>query len=158
MKKSEYLNVCQKCKASCCKLGGTNLTKKEVDRILDKGHKNHFIVVKEGVYELKSKKNGVCPYLKEDFSCKIHDVKPLICTCWPIFPEYDEKRKKINHELINCPLTKKMKKEEIFKCKKESLCVSLDVAQSAADETLTPIHQLAIIKKRYKDIEESDLD
>ena len=43
-----------------------------------------------------------------------------------------------------------MPKEEIEKCRKESLCVSLNVAESAADKSLTPIHQLAIIKKRYQ--------
>jgi Fe-S-cluster containining protein len=155
MKKSEYLDICQKCKASCCKLGGTNLTKEEVDRVLNKGFENNFVEVKPGIYELKADENGVCPYLEEDHSCKIHDVKPLICTCWPIFPEYD--RGKINHELINCPLAKQMSEEEIEKCRKESLCVSLDIAKCSADESSTPIHQIELIKKRYEEIESSEI-
>ena len=151
MKKSEFLNICQECKATCCKLGGTNLTKEEVDRVLKKGFENHFFEVKPGVFELKCKEDGVCPYLQEDYSCKIHEVKPLICTCWPIFPEY--KDGKIKHELINCPLTKTMKKEDIDKCKKESLCVRLDVAKVTSDESLIPPEQLKLILKRYDDIE-----
>jgi Fe-S-cluster containining protein len=156
MKKSEYLDICRKCKGLCCKLGGTNLTKKEVDRVLNKGHDNHFIEVKSGIFELKSNDDGVCPYLMEDFSCKIHDVKPLICTCWPIFPEFD--KGEINHVLINCPLTKKMKKDEIEKCREESLSVDIKIAESAADETLLPPQQIEVIKKRYEIIESDEKD
>ena len=156
MKKSEYLDICKKCKASCCKLGGTNLTKEEVDRVLVKGFENNFIEIKPGIYELKSNEDGVCPYLQEDFSCKIHDVKPLICTCWPIFPEFD--KGKINHILINCPLVKKMPKEDIEKCKKESLCVTMKIAEATSDESLIPPEQLKKILERYEAIEKSELE
>ena len=151
MKKTEYLDICRECKASCCKLGGTNLTKEEVDRVLKNGFENHFFEVKPGVYELKAGEDGVCPYLEEDFSCKIHSVKPLICTCWPIFPEYEEG--KINHVLVNCPLAKKMKEEDIESCKKESFCVRLDVAECTADESLMTPGELKMILERYEEIE-----
>ena len=154
MKKSEYLHVCQKCQALCCKLGGTNLTKEEVDRILNKGFENHFIKIKEEIYELKSNNDGTCPYLNKDFSCKIQEVKPMICTCWPIFPEFEDG--KINHVQINCPLTKNMKKEEIEKCKSESLCVPLEVAEASADESLISLKQLEVIKKIYGIIEKEE--
>jgi Fe-S-cluster containining protein len=154
MKKSEYLDICQKCKASCCKLGGTNLTKEEANRILNKGFENNFIEVRPGIYELKADENGICPYLEEDHSCKIHDVKPLICTCWPVFPEFDNG--KIDHVLINCPLAKKMKEEDIEKCRKESMRVNIKVAEASADESLITPQELKLIEERYNEIEKSE--
>ena len=151
MKKFEYLTVCQKCKALCCKLGGTNLTKEEVDKILSSGFENNFVLVKEGVYELKSKTDGSCPYLNLDFSCKIQEVKPLVCTCWPIFPEFENG--KIEYVLINCPLVKNMDNKEIEKCIAESQKVESIIAESLADENLVSKEELAIICERYKIIE-----
>jgi len=156
MKKDEYLSVCQKCNALCCKLGGTNLTKKEVDRVLAKGFKNHFVQITPEVYELKSKPDGVCPYLKEDLSCEIHEVKPIICTSWPVFPEFDNG--KIDHILINCPLTRTLSKEEIEECKKESSMVNLKVSKITCDYASVPESQRKMIKEIYKIIETEKFD
>lgn len=151
MKKDNFLDVCKKCNALCCKLGGTNLTKEEVDKILNAGFENHFFEIVPGIYELKSHDNGVCPYLDKDNSCKIQDVKPLICTCWPIFPEFENNKVKL--VLVNCPLAKHHSKEDLEKCNKEGLLVPQEVARITADESLIPSEQLKIINEICEKIE-----
>lgn len=152
MKKSEFLKICQKCNGLCCKLGGTNLTKEEVSKVIDAGFDNHFAEIVSGIYELKSKKDGVCPYLMEDLSCEIHEVKPLICSCWPFFPEFENGR--VEQVLINCPLTKHLSTEELEICRKEAMDVTQKVAEISADDSLIPKEQHCLILQRYKQIEE----
>ena len=154
MKKSEFLNICKECNALCCKLGGTNLTKEEVDKILKAGYKNNFKEITPGIFELVSNNDGVCPYLNEDNSCEIQEVKPIICSCWPVFPEFVNG--KVKPILVNCKLKRIMSKEDIDKCKKEALQVSKKVAEITADESLIPKDQLEIINKRVEEIEEEE--
>ena len=59
------LKVCQKCKASCCKLAGADFTKEEMQRVLKAGHPDHFVKLNENHYETKCK-NGICPYLNTE--------------------------------------------------------------------------------------------
>ncbi|MEM4182157.1 MAG: YkgJ family cysteine cluster protein [Candidatus Pacearchaeota archaeon] len=80
MKKDKVLEVCQKCNAACCKMGGPDFTKSEMQKVLKAEHQNFFIKINSNYYELKSKK-GVCPYLSKENSCLIHKEKPLMCKC-----------------------------------------------------------------------------
>ena len=118
--------VCGKCKASCCKMGGPDFTKKEMQRVLRAGFKDCFSKIDNNHYELKSK-NGKCPYLSKDYSCLIHNVRPLMCKCWPIFP--DIKNKKREYFLIQCPVTSYLSKKEILTMKKQLKMPSKFTAQ-----------------------------
>ena len=72
----KLLPVCKQCKAFCCIGIKLPITKKEKQGIIDAGFKDCFEKVDNGIYEIKLEKNGRCPYLKNDFSCEINNVKP----------------------------------------------------------------------------------
>ena len=147
MKANKFLKICQKCKAMCCKAGGPNFTEAEMKKVLKAGHKNYFFKVRPGVYELKSKK-GICPYLKKDNSCEIHKVKPILCVCHPIFPNFSGKK---GYTLIECPLAKAMSKKEIKKCKKDADKVSRKLMKVALDwGTIKNKTDRKLIEKRFK--------
>jgi len=128
VKADKFLLVCQKCKAACCKTGGPNFTEKEMKKIINAGYKNYFFKIKDNIYKLKSKRER-CPYLKKDNSCEIHKIKPILCLCHPVFPNFAKKKK--GYIIIKCPMAKILSKKEIERCKKEANKVSrklLDVA------------------------------
>lgn len=148
VKANKFLEVCQKCKAACCKMGGPNFTEKEMKKVLKAGYKDYFFKVKPGIYELKTKK-GVCPYLKKDNSCEIHKVKPILCLCHPVFPNFNKKKK--GYVIIDCPIAKIMTKKEIEKCKKEADKVSKELLEAALDwGTIKNKKDRELIKKRFK--------
>jgi len=151
MKSDKFLKICKKCKAMCCKVGGPDFTEKEMNKVLKKGYKNYFFKVKPGIYELKSKK-GVCPYLKSDNSCEIQEVKPILCLCHPVFPNFKGEK---GYSLIECPLAKAMTKKQIQKCKKDADKVSKKLMKAALDwETIKNKKDKELILKRFKKLGE----
>lgn len=120
------MNFCQKCKSFCCKLGGTDFTKKEMQNVLNAGYINHFVKISENHYESKSK-NGICMYLNQDNSCSIYELRPLACKSFPVyinfkdvitkFFKYSELSKDENNKtktiLIKCPLSSSLSKQEL---------------------------------------------
>jgi Fe-S-cluster containining protein len=110
MKKYSIKDICGKCKASCCKLGGAEFTKKEMQRVLEAGYPNHFRKINSNHYETKTKK-GVCAYLNANNHCTIQELKPKMCWAWPVNLDF-QKNKKIYH-LMSCPLTPYLSEKEI---------------------------------------------
>lgn len=146
MKAEKFLNVCQKCKATCCKMGGPDFSEKEMRRVLNSGFKNYFVKINKNHYELKCKK-GICPYLKKYYSCKIHKIKPLMCICWPIC--VDIKNEKSVFSLAICPLTKLLSKSEIEKCKKEAMKIPKLTLKESFTSSKLPKSDLKLIKLRF---------
>jgi len=147
VKANKFLEICKKCEAKCCKMGGPNFTEKEMRSVLKEGYKNYFYKVRKGIYELKSKK-AICPYLKKDNSCKIHKIKPLLCLCWPVFPKFKGKNK--SYIIIDCPMTKILSKKEIKNCKKEASKVSKELIEVAFDYSTVSGSTAKLIDKRFK--------
>ncbi|MDO8622662.1 MAG: YkgJ family cysteine cluster protein [archaeon] len=148
VKADKFLLVCRKCKAACCKMGGATFTGKEMKKVLKKGYKNYFFKVKEGIYELKSKK-GRCPYLKKDNSCEIHKIKPILCLCYPVFQNFD--KQKNGYIIIECPMAKILSKKEIEKCKKEVSKIPIKFLEMAINlKTIKNKKDRKLIKKRFK--------
>jgi len=115
METLDALKVCGDCGAMCCKLGGTDFTKTEMQKVLDAKHQNYFNKIAEDHYEVKCE-DGICAYLAEDNSCSIHDVRPLLCRRWPVYTEI-KNGKRVN-ELIDCPLTNLLNETEIHESQK----------------------------------------
>jgi Fe-S-cluster containining protein len=145
MKANKFLRICQDCKASCCKMGGPDFTETEMKKVLKAGYKNHFFEVRDKIYELKTKK-GVCPYLKKDNACEIHKYKPILCLCWPVFPNFD--RKTGGFIVLDCPLTKHLSKEEIEKCKEEAAKVSKKLLDVALDYSTVSKEDARILEEK----------
>jgi Fe-S-cluster containining protein len=113
-----YRDVCTHCKALCCTLVTPPLTKKERQKIIDAGFPNHFKKITEDVYVIKPGRSNVCPYLKDDYSCLIQDVKPRLCSLWPVIP-YDKNNTR-GCLIIHCPLFPLLSKETIETAMKEA--------------------------------------
>lgn len=89
---------CKRCATFCCKLGGPNLTKGDIERIKQAGYKTESFLgsVQNGKYEsmitpygcLRNKKDGSCIFLKFNhekgsYECAIYDVRPILCRLYP---------------------------------------------------------------------------
>jgi Fe-S-cluster containining protein len=151
MNKEKIYLICKKCKAKCCRMGGPDFTKKGMQKVLDAGFKDYFYKEREKFYGLKCKK-GICPYLKKDYSCEIHNVLPNMCKCWPVYLEYKNGKKKF--VLYNCPLTKYLNKEDIERMKKQVSKIPKEIISepfSEGDMKLQPELKYALkIFKTFK--------
>jgi Uncharacterised protein family (UPF0153). len=114
MKSDRSLEVCRRCKASCCRLGGPDFTGSEKDKILQAGKKDFFVEINKNHFEIDCKR-GVCPYLAKDNSCSIHDIRPLMCRVWPLNIEFIKDEKYLM--MIDCPLTPFLSKKDILEMK-----------------------------------------
>jgi Fe-S-cluster containining protein len=110
--KLKIKEICVKCGAKCCFLGGPTITKKERDKIFKLGFKNVFICQGK-FYDLKAK-NDRCPFLENNL-CSVQSVKPLVCKIWPVFPIFRGNKRKLI--ILECPLTKRLSKKDVKKLK-----------------------------------------
>jgi Fe-S-cluster containining protein len=106
---------CRRCAAFCCKLGGPNLTRKDIKRITQGGYKAREFVVpfkseSEGwptfLGSLKGKEDGSCIFLEfglEEgiYECSIYDFRPALCKLYP-FDFYNINSQSIVLKLIPC--------------------------------------------------------
>lgn len=140
------LEICQKCKSACCKLGGPDFTKAEMTKVLKAGHKNYFVTISPNHFELKSKK-GICPYLTKDNSCSIHDERPLMCKCWPVFLSYKDNDPK--YFLIECPLTRALSKQDIQTMKKQASLIPKEIITTCFSGSKLTKSNLKLIEDRF---------
>ncbi len=151
---NKFLNVCQKCKAACCRMGGPDFTEAEMKKVLKSGHKNYFFEVRDGIYELRSKK-AVCAYLKKDKSCEIQNLKPQMCRSWPVFPIIKNNKRK--YLIIDCPITMLLSKEQLVKCKKEASKIPKKLLDAALDFSTLSKSNAKLIKMRYDKFKKREL-
>jgi Fe-S-cluster containining protein len=123
--------------------GGPDFTEAEMKKVVKAGHKNYFFAVRNGFYELTSKK-GRCAYLKKDNSCEIQNFKPKMCRAWPVFP-----KRKNTYLLIDCPVTKLLSKAQIEKCKKEASGITKKMLDVSLDFSTLSKSDGKLIKRRY---------
>jgi Fe-S-cluster containining protein len=131
--------ICLKCNAKCCKLATVFFSKDEKSRIEKKGFEN-FCKKHGKFFEMKNKA-GICIFLKGSL-CKIYDVKPEMCSAWPVYPIVSGNKK--NYIVLNCALSKKLKKEDISKLKVHAR----KIPRKYATYDLTGYSPL--IKKRFR--------
>lgn len=74
---------CQMC-GNCCRFRHTPLTEKDVNRLIQAGHKDSIVASHEP-HLMRIK--GKCIFLEDD-KCKIHDIRPEVCSCFPFFIIY----------------------------------------------------------------------
>jgi Fe-S-cluster containining protein len=154
VKSNKFLKVCQKCKAACCRMGGPDFTEAEMKKVLKAGHKNYFFEVRDGIYELKSKK-GRCRYLKKDNSCEIQNVKPRLCQSWPVFPRIKNNKRK--YLIIDCPITALLSNEQIAKCKIGASRIPKELLDVALDNSTLSKSNAKLIKTRFDKFKKQEL-
>lgn len=126
----DYFAICKTClNVKCCSLPFFAFASDyEHDQIVEylQSHNNFFdetqifrkILLESpfgsGGYLILKKTNGQCIFLQEDYSCLIHECKPVDCQMWPLTFEYDP----IFDELIlyvgDCPITQYLIKENLL--------------------------------------------
>lgn len=121
----QLLEECKKCKALCCTLVLPPVTEKERNDILNAGFNDYFTHIGNGIYTIKPADQGRCPYLKHDYSCEIHPVKPILCRIWPVIPRY--KNNKRGCIVVKCPLFSQLPRDVINQAKKEGETIPLPV-------------------------------
>ena len=141
---TNYQAVCTQCKAFCCTQVKPPLTEQEKSKILKSGFKNHFKKINKGIYTIKSDNNKNCPYLKSDYTCQIHKVKPKLCRLWPVIPYY--KNKKRGCLIIKCPIYPLLTQEDIRIAKKEAKTIPNNIVIYLWNISLE-------IKQKYKKFE-----
>ena len=146
MKTSEVLKVCQKCGAACCRMGGPDFTKFEMEKVLKAGYPNFFIEINSNHYEVKSKK-GICPYLAEDNSCSIHEVRLPMCKSWPVYPHYKSGEKR--YFLAECPLTPLLSKQDVQNMKEQASLIQKEIVLDSFTSSKLPKQDINLIKERF---------
>jgi Fe-S-cluster containining protein len=145
MDEAVALEICRKCQASCCKFGGADFTGGEMRRVLDAGYPNYFVKINENHYEMKSER-GTCPYLKSDYSCLIHDVRPLVCKSFPVYVVC--KNNETEFCLIACPLSAVLSKNDI-EVMKEQASQAEEIILTTFSDSKLPKRDLELIEKRF---------
>lgn len=120
MEKLSLLGYCIPCKAKCCMegklIGSPILSKDEVLKIkkIYKGSIEEVVTpLKKKYYIIKEKKGtNICYFLIDEYKCKIQNLKPLDCLCYPIKAVYDKESIKFVID-TNCPASKHLNKRFI---------------------------------------------
>jgi len=82
---------CQRCATFCCKLGGPQLSLKDIERLEKAGCKTVQLI--EGKHDcLESKADGSCVFLrfnekKDVYECSVHVSRPALCRLYPFYFE-----------------------------------------------------------------------
>lgn len=134
MKPEKIKEICVKCKSLCCKVGGPIITKKEKDRILKAGFKDHTISI--GRYYVFDTKNAICPYLKNNL-CMLQKVKPLLCKTHPVFPVWRGKKKR--YIILDCPLTPYLTEKDIQNLKQKASKIQRGVIDTMCSFSPSPV-------------------
>lgn len=143
-----FLATCKQCKAFCCTLARPPVTEKERHDILKAGFKDYFIKTECRIYDIKEGDNKQCPYLKHDYSCEIHHVKPKLCKTWPVIPRY--RKSKRDYIVVKCPLFSYLSEKEIKQAKKEAETIPLPIIEHLWN--ISPE-----MKKKYKVFEYEEI-
>ncbi len=124
---NQYLSICNHCKAWCCTLVRPLVTKQEKNAIIAAGYSNFFIKYENDVYSIKPNEKGICPYLKDDYSCDIHHLKPKLCKIWPVIPRY--KNGKRDYIVIKCPIFPELSKDDLKQAKNEAEAIPTPIVK-----------------------------
>ncbi len=144
----DFLAVCKKCGAKCCRLGGSNFTTEERDAIINAGYPDYTVEISSNHWEFISEK-GVCPYLKKDNTCGIYEVRPLACRVFPVHPEIEDGEKV--YYLAQCALGKLLPRELVSQMVKEAANYPDKIIKERLEKSNVSEEDFVLIKKRLKD-------
>jgi len=121
---NDFIKTCKECRAFCCTAHRPPVNEKEKNAIINAGYADFFVKVKKGIFELISKDRR-CPYLLDDFSCEIQEVKPSLCKAWPVIPRCKGNIREFF--ITKCPLFYHLSEEDIKKAKDEAKKIPKDI-------------------------------
>jgi len=100
---------CRRCGECCYGEGGIIVNREEAGRIaafLEIGAGRfiqRYCEVRHGRWHLKTGPDRYCLFLDRGKGCRIHPVKPAVCSLWPFFPAILKDREKWETSKDACP-------------------------------------------------------
>jgi Fe-S-cluster containining protein len=83
---------CKMCGECCYGEGGININEEEIKRISGflgltaEALLDRYCYYRNNKVSIKSGPDGFCIFFDKNTNCRIHTVKPEICSLWPFFP------------------------------------------------------------------------
>ena len=148
-------DICKKCRASCCKLGGTDFTLSEKTIVLDAGYPNFFVKIDDNHYELDCV-DGICPYLTKQNTCAIYEYRPLACKSFPVYVNVEDNKLSSRYKILPCPLSKFLSEDEI-KEKQGQVDKIEDILKTTFSKSKLPKRDLNNIAKRFNKIQNGEI-
>lgn len=146
------LDICRKCGAFCCMMGGADFTEEEMKRIGEAGHPVKFKKIRENHYELHTDGKGVCAYLKDNM-CTIHNERPNVCRAFPVDYPYLKEGGETGYDMHLCPLGKILTEEDIRLLKKEADKIGEELRTGHPDDNDLPDEDMGSNIRRLPDEE-----
>ena len=148
MEENLALKTCQECNAKCCKLGGAEMTKAEMQKITKAGYpENYFNKISKNHYEFKNI-NGACIFLLRNNACSIYNLRQHACKAWPVVYEKHGNKKR-EFFIANCPVTKYLSKQDLKEMKEQASKITEEISEYPIDKSKMPKDILDKCIKRY---------
>lgn len=141
------LEYCRKCKAACCRLGGPDFTRGQMEKVLDAGHPDFFIEINPDHFELRSR-DAVCPYLAEDYSCTIHEMRPPACRAWPVHACCEGGGRE--YLLMDCPIVDKLSDKELGEMMAQAGSIPEENIVNSFKLSRLSKEEIELIEKRFR--------
>ncbi len=141
------LEYCRNCKAACCRLGGPDFTRGQREKVLEAGHPDFFVEIYPDQFELRSK-DAVCPYLAEDFSCTIHELRPPACRAWPVHAICEGGVRE--YLLMDCPIVDRLSDEELAEMIAQAAGIPEESIANSFKRSRLPKEEIELIEKRFR--------
>lgn len=145
MDKKKLSLICKECKAKCCTMGGADFTSSEKNKVIKAGHDDHFRKIAANHYEVISKK-GICPYLNKENGCSIYNVRPAMCRSWLVYVNYSKDKRE--YVLMDCPLTKHLKRSQISDLKKQARKIQKRIVKGSVSKSKLSKNEIKLIMNR----------
>jgi Fe-S-cluster containining protein len=79
----DFLPYCSVCDEPCCN-GTVYAAPHEYQRVVKKAGRDEF-AKQDGTHFIEGREED-CRYLDEQYRCTVHEVRPLICALYPLYP------------------------------------------------------------------------
>lgn len=118
-----------------------------MEKVLDAGHPDFFIEINPDQFELRSR-DAVCPYLAEDFSCTIHELRPPACRAWPVHASCEEGGRE--YLLMDCPIVDRLSDEELGEMMAQAGSIPEENIVNSFKRSRLPKEDIELIEKRFR--------
>lgn len=118
-----------------------------MEKVLDAGHPDFFIEINLDQFELRSR-DAVCPYLAEDFSCTIHDLRPPACRAWPVHTSCEGGGREFL--LMDCPIVDRLSDEELGEMMAQAGSIPEKNIVNSFKRSRLSKEEIELIEKRFR--------
>jgi Fe-S-cluster containining protein len=118
-----------------------------MEKVLDAGHPDFFIEINPDHFELRSR-DAVCPYLAEDYSCTIHEMRPPACRAWPVHACCEGGGRE--YLLMDCPIVDKLSDKELGEMMAQAGSIPEENIVNSFKLSRLSKEEIELIEKRFR--------